>query len=247
MNKPFIASKANEIRKEVLGDSVPVDVRTICRHLGIHVTDKPIKSEAYFISREGNLAIIVKEDVIEQRKRFSIAHELGHIFLPDHAELVFNCSYNDMLYNTKKPYEQEANFFASELLIPAEDLISDIRSDISIDLISQKAKDYFVSLSAMAIKLTQLTKDAVAVAFIEGNRIKWSSKSDNFGFEVCEGAVDERSNFRKFGNDVGLKKVSGVVDSSVWLKGEEEMELREEIIRFSEFNCSLVVINPNVD
>ncbi len=80
------------------------------------------------------------------RKRFSIAHEIGH--------LLFNTScdeFDGSLYNTKSPNETEANQFASELLMPLSFLNRDLKEG-NID-IKDLAWKYIVSEEAMGWKI----------------------------------------------------------------------------------------------
>lgn len=60
--------------------------------------------------------ILVRQDCNRQRKRFTVAHELGHIMLGHvgRYELI-----NREISPNDNPIEQEANVFASRLLAPA--------------------------------------------------------------------------------------------------------------------------------
>ena len=54
----------------------------------------------------------------EGRKRFAIAHELGHWFLHENESQFFVCTAEQMREYKGSPTEVEANIFASELLMP---------------------------------------------------------------------------------------------------------------------------------
>lgn len=73
------------------------------------------KSGASYLDK-GQWYIVYRDSESDQRCRFTIAHELGHIFL-GHALV------NDKLYRTfdsdKPSIEQEADAFAARLLAPA--------------------------------------------------------------------------------------------------------------------------------
>jgi len=81
------------------------------------------------------------------RKRFSIAHEIGH--------LLFNTSCGESrvdLYNSKSPNETEANQFASELLMPIAFLKVDFKKGkVKID---DLAYHYIVSKEAIGWKIS---------------------------------------------------------------------------------------------
>lgn len=108
--------------------SLPVDVKQICKRERIVLFS--YKEGKNFIKEFGLEEHIVDNDAFSirsiifyddtkslQRQRFSIAHEMGHIFL--HT----NNAYKATVYNrepspTDNPIETEANIFASRLLAP---------------------------------------------------------------------------------------------------------------------------------
>lgn len=90
---------------------LPVKLIPMCRKMGIRVLrycDVPQivdKSESGCQAEiDGNIYILYDETVSPQRKRFTIAHELGHII---------------MRHTGIPDDEHEANIFASRLLMPA--------------------------------------------------------------------------------------------------------------------------------
>ena len=62
-----------------------------------------------------NHIIYLDERLTEAEQRFVLAHELGHLFLHKKANAIFMDSRTQ--FNTDK-YEQEADTFAMELLVP---------------------------------------------------------------------------------------------------------------------------------
>ena len=110
----------------------PINPVEVIRSLGIELEEKANNYgiEAY---SELNLApkiVINSEFTFPARKRFTLAHELGHIIIPWHN--------GDVKCNTDTPYrtiegqrkvdtqELEANIFASELLMPHDWLVSQL-------------------------------------------------------------------------------------------------------------------------
>lgn len=97
---------------------LPIDIVSLCRKLGIAVK--------YSVPTEGNDGectvvdgvpyILLRKDVSTARKRFTCAHELGHILL-GHAGKYRLVSREPA--PTDNPIEQAANVFASRLLAPA--------------------------------------------------------------------------------------------------------------------------------
>lgn len=108
---------------------LPVDVIKICRAEGItlftyrsgknfikelNLEEHLQENDAFSVGR-----IIFYDDTKPtQRQRFSIAHELGHIFLHIGKGAEDATVYNREPWPTNDPIETEANIFASRLLAP---------------------------------------------------------------------------------------------------------------------------------
>ncbi len=97
---------------------LPINIVSLCKRLGIevkyYIPSDDNDGECTIV--EGIPYILVNRNCSTQRKRFTIAHELGHVLL-DHVgkyQLV-----NREPSPTDNPIEQEANVFASRLLAPA--------------------------------------------------------------------------------------------------------------------------------
>jgi hypothetical protein len=132
-------------------------------------------------------AIITVSTAIKssQRRRFSIAHELGHLELHRAQNSISICLGEDL--DDWKPqrvgisFEQEANEFASALLLPERFFGSCCRKcDPSLDYIAQLAEDFDVSLTATAIRYAVFCEEPVAVVFSHGGHIRWFRGSQDF-------------------------------------------------------------------
>lgn len=98
---------------------LPVNIVELCHKLGIAVKyydklEQGNDGKCTVINKQP--IILVRQECNRQRKRFTVAHELGHILLGHVGkyELV-----NREISPTDNPIEQEANVFASRLLAPA--------------------------------------------------------------------------------------------------------------------------------
>lgn len=79
-----------------------------------------------------NNIIYIDEQLPEHEKIFVCAHELGHMFLHKKANAIFMDSRTQL---TTSKYENEADRFAADLLIP-DDVIED-NMDLSLDQLSR--------------------------------------------------------------------------------------------------------------
>jgi Zn-dependent peptidase ImmA (M78 family) len=89
-----------------------------------------------------------KQSVV--RKRFTVAHELGHILLGH------NSGYRIVDFKTKDPNEKLANIFAAELLVPLSLLEKEF---LATESLSSIAKKYNVSNEMMMWRLNQTGLD----------------------------------------------------------------------------------------
>lgn len=163
-------------------DELVLEDLAFARH--VLVTEGPLdRMEARLVCREGRGLIRVKHDIPELgRKRFAIAHELGHWELHKSIMQVFVCTSKDMIvaYKTSDT-EVEANFFASGLLMPTR-LFSQQSSDmvLSVKTISELASYFSTSFTSTAIRYVDLSSEACAVVVSSAGRIQWWRGSRDF-------------------------------------------------------------------
>ena len=135
--------------------SFPVKAMPIARDLGVavySVSGWPNDISGMVKNNPDNgYEIYVNKDHPENRRRFTIAHEIGHCVL--HKDLIGDGIVDDGLYRSSlsKSIEREANQFAADLLMPWH-LINLAMSD-EYNNITALAKAFEVSEHAMSIRL----------------------------------------------------------------------------------------------
>lgn len=156
---------ARELLRESGVDKPPVPVERIARRLKADVRYEPFDGElSGMLIREGKRVIIgVNASHPKTRQRFTIAHELGHMWMHDeqhpvHVDRGFPVRRRDARSSRAVDvYEMEANGFAAELLMPAAMLERDLKGkdpDYDDDELTRRlANRYKVSLQAMAVRL----------------------------------------------------------------------------------------------
>lgn len=100
------------------------DPYELCRLLGIKVhfydLEKKLKGFFYYQSRQKN--IVIDTNVNEVLERILIAHELGHAIL--HTKIAMMRGFHEMeVLDSGSVEEDEANFFAAELLLEDEKVL----------------------------------------------------------------------------------------------------------------------------
>lgn len=168
INKKLITSKVSAILKGYPDLAVPVDIETIAKSRGLQVVPYALGDDVSgLLSIEGNKATIgynLKEP--SYRIRFTIAHELAHYELHrDKSHLFVD---KQFIYRSTKSgdtpitfaMEQEANAFASAILMPTDLLRKEIhKTDLNLmdDKAIEKLADLFqVSTTAMSIRISGL-------------------------------------------------------------------------------------------
>lgn len=153
---PDIKNIEKEARKIIRKNKLkylPYDLNMVLRKYGISVVYDSFDKFGAMLCKNENLMIVnSSRDFVQQR--FHIAHELGHYVL-DHQGNLFKSLFNVYIIDNKKsPIEQEADIFASELLIPSTKVK---RLGLKNNFDVPKLKQIFaVSEMAMAYKLHRL-------------------------------------------------------------------------------------------
>ena len=223
-------------------------VRDIAMSLGTLVREREMQGCEARLVRKGDIGIISVNSLIpeEGRKRFAIAHEIGHFMLHTGTQLIL-CSEDDMhVWKESKAQEMEANEFAASLLMPHEIFIKFIKiGQPTLDMISELAKRFRTTLTATALRYVGISKEPCALVVSKDEFIKWYRKSDSFNFHV---KVGEKLSFDTYAFDffdgVNLPAEPDSVPARAWLAGEinEEAELFEQSLSLGGYGVVLSLL-----
>ncbi len=170
------AQRAIQAAKRMLAeagvDRAPVDVKKLARtHAQIVEQDMMDSVSGMLIparlaGKHGRHVIVVNSSHAEVRKRFTIAHELGHLLLHNfdapHADTAFRVRFRaTMDYDGSVVEEIEANQFAAELLMPGQ-LLSEELANLDLEYaqesdngpLDELAYRFKVSKQALQIRLS---------------------------------------------------------------------------------------------
>lgn len=160
-------SKAESILKSFgIDHPSQIDLEAIAFDLGARVRYRRLDgSEARIVGNGTSAIITVNEDHYPTRRRFSIAHELGH-WVERHGKGGFICAKEDISpqNNAAKSEEAIANDFASQLILPSY-LFDPIAEGmpISLDSADNIRKEFNAGLTATALKLVRGSAKAAAI------------------------------------------------------------------------------------
>jgi Zn-dependent peptidase ImmA (M78 family) len=172
-----IARRIHELAPEL---PLNFTIEDVCQQLDIDsIEERSVTSfEAMLLMDEHKASgtIVLAADRKRERRRFSIAHELGHFLIPTHkghAGDCFSCSIADLRVgdtreqDRRQRIEAEANRFAAHLLMPPVRIRSaltfrqpDLREIVSL------AGEFGVSREAMARGYIDAHRETLAVVIL---------------------------------------------------------------------------------
>ncbi|MDY6894064.1 MAG: ImmA/IrrE family metallo-endopeptidase [Thermotogota bacterium] len=222
-----------------------IRIRDIAFAKGAMVVEKELTRAVASIVKTGKSATIrISPTDSMARKRFSIAHELGHLLLGHIVSIQKVCSDADMMNWYQSNHETQANFFASELILPTK-LVSgqcNIRN-ISLEPIKQIARNFRASLTASAIKFVRLCPHKCAIVYSAEGKIKWFYKSpDWWPFILKDQRLDKRTLAYDFFADKPMEPEPSEVDADAWVESRGVDEIVEHSIASSQYGFVLSLL-----
>jgi Zn-dependent peptidase ImmA (M78 family) len=230
----------------------------IAEEFGIDVLYRPAESYdgALLRIRDAQRGCIVINSRIreESRKRFTLAHEIGHFVLPGQQEVSAPCkqqrieNWDADLYRP----ELEANRFAAEILMPRGLMAEFVQSEPSLESIRSIAQLCGTSLTASAVRLITLTPHRAAVVWSQDQKILWSKLSEGFVRWIRKGEVRENSFAAQCYRKQSVPDQLAPVPASAWLyeKGlREGAQIWEQSVGLKNYGAvlSLLVIIEAVE
>jgi IrrE N-terminal-like domain len=255
---------AQQIVEECGFTAFPICPFEIAKRHDIHVEPKQSRKPGVsgFLIRVGNAFGIRYAQHIQNEGfiRFTVAHELGHYFLPGHPEKLF--PRGDGLHESKSgfishdPLERQADYFAGALLMPVHQFREAVDSAGSgFAAIEKLAKQCKTSITATAIRYTHFTDDAVAVIVSCGARIDYCFMSDRIrdlraitwikkGDFLPTGTATATFNADP-SNIEQARRVEGTTIFSDWFDGGPDTEINEDVVGLGAYGKTLTVLHTD--
>jgi Zn-dependent peptidase ImmA (M78 family) len=186
----------------------------------LHIRDGGLtNSEGHLLANENGGVIRVSDKITSPgRRRFTIAHEIGHRVL--HGAGNYVDSLKDLRTWTEGSQETEANWFANELLMP-EKMFAPLltKQPPSLQFIDYLAKTFGTSALATALRFVTLTKEPCALVVSEDNCISWKKRSPSFEFSLRSAKLHEYTSAAEIWSDQ-LSDTKRMVDTpaGAWIK-----------------------------
>ena len=189
-------------------------------------------------------------------ENFTIGHELGHYFLGGHVEALLGdgteVHYSESGCGSANVFEEEADFFAAERLMPKPRFKEQMRkAGEGFDAIEHLAGVFQTSLVATAIRFAQLGEDPIAVVISCGNRIEFCVLSDALkerrmqwprgGDFLPPDSATSKFN-RDFENVTARRKKKRTSSLMSWFEDAPEIEMKEDVVGLGHYGKTFTVI-----
>jgi hypothetical protein len=253
--------QAHEVLNKLQISSLPVDPFAVANRRDITHQEKPSLGPGISgcLMKVGDAFGILYSSrfASEGFKRFNVAHELGHYFLPGHIEALFGAGQlfhqSESGFTSDDKYEREADSFAASLLMPKLLFKAACgKSGQGLAGIETLADLCVTSLTATAIRFAKLCDEPVAVLCSMGNRVQFAFMSKPLqdlrgltwirkGSGLPSGTAT--ANFNK--NEDNMRRGKRVVSTSTldtWFDGGGTAELNEEIVGLGDYGKTLTVL-----
>jgi Zn-dependent peptidase ImmA (M78 family) len=161
---------AGQLLTDFSVSQLPVDVHSIVRRMDIQLMEYNLGEDTsgVLVIQKGKGTIGYNPKDPQVRRRFTVAHELGHYVLHRDSNDLFVDNFFLMKFRGNNAYtdrdfqqEQEANAFAAALLMPKDFIEKETKKQeyqglTETDIIARLARRFEVSVPAMTYRLTNL-------------------------------------------------------------------------------------------
>ena len=200
LSEPAIAGMANSLREEiglandeVVGDIVAVVKEANYEYAECHLGEGVSGFSKYLGSGRYEIGFNPDHYWNEGFRRFTIGHELGHVSIPRHRDLLRGVTGHEskpVYYERDGDFEREADRFAVHFLTPARGFRKQMEyKEYCPETISALAKHFGTSLYAAILRYIELTDQSCALVVCNGKgQIHYEKRSRSM--------IDEYRNMR---------------------------------------------------
>ena len=166
-----------------ISDSTSLPLDLIAFGFGATVKERPLDNAdgRIVFGRKKAVITINSEIEFEGRKRFALAHEIGHLVMHRNYFIAHNDSARTLQYFKAGNQESEANDFASELLMPEKLFVEACNGmKFSPDLLRSLAHKFQSSITSVAYKYFNLGPHPICLAYSVDNVVHYRKWPDNY-------------------------------------------------------------------
>lgn len=188
---------------------------------------------------------------------FTVSHELGHYFIAGHVEKLFTPTSN--IHSSRSGFiaadlcEQEADFFAASLLMPAGLFCKAARTaGDGFPAIERLASQCVTSITATAVRFAEFSENAVAVIVSNHEVVDFCWLSPvlqelrgvtwmRHGNPIPAGSTTARFNKDPLNIANGVRREGGSMLVE-WLDGAPRIEMKEDVVGLGHYGKTLTVL-----
>lgn len=226
-----------------------INLDAFAKYLGATILiDRLDGAQAELVRVHGHAHIILSDRITdEDARRFSIAHELGHLVLnhppPPPSAL---CGQPDPRRgrDDARDFEAEASAFAGELLMPEALLRKRCEvSPVSLAIPRGIAGEYRVSILAATIRFAELSCERCAAVFSTSGKVKWCALSPTFTREIERGTrIDRASVAWGYFATGEIDDREQLVPADAWFRTSASVEIVEHSIASKQLGTVLSLL-----
>jgi len=226
-------------------DPLQLPIEVIINSKNILIKEEDIDGADGRILMKENSGIITLNSRIDfyPKKRFVLAHELGHFELHRHLKKGFNDN-DETLNHSEQPYfskeEIEANEFASEFLMPTSVFRRECNQKVfNHKVIEHLAQRFQVSKTAAILKFAKKDNGnhPIFIVCCQNNKMKWFKKSDDWWYYSLfkKGSPPPTSSVAHEVFKKGIAYYGEEATQQIWKSDWFEMKEDEQDSKFYEY------------
>lgn len=254
MDEFQVILKARQFIRNAGINSVPVDIGKLAGSVNakIKIVDDLGDDESGQTTKiKDKHIIIVNGNHREERQRFTVLHEIAHIFLglpsQHHGSKLTTAGL--MRYGRRPQEETLCDVFAAECLLPYDLFNKDVKdTDISIEAVKVLAEKYRASLTSTGSRFAVNAHEPCAFVLSEDGHIRYVSRSKHLnelkGWINFNVPVPNRSVARRLIEEKSATEDYDELPTDVWFDGsiKKYAMLAEESMLLPEWNQCLSLI-----
>lgn len=250
-----VVLKARDFVRESGINSVPVDLKRYCMAAKAKIEvcyDLHDEESGQVFPLNGKNIINVNGNHTEERQRFTVLHEIGHIILElPSKHQNGSIKTTDLISYRQRPEEEVlCDIFAAECLLPYDFFKKDIEDvDICLDTIKELSKRYKASIHSTGSRFAVNCEGLCSFVLIEEGTIRYVSSSKSLRelmgwIDIGVPVPQNSAAFHLIKNQSETERYDDEVPTEVWFNngvGNYD-KLTEEAIFIKEWNQCLSIL-----
>jgi hypothetical protein len=269
LNLRAARDKADAVRRKHAAPGLPVCPFAIAEKRKIQVqrsVDLPRGTIGRLDVMEGNLVRVTLADGFgtEEMRRFTLAHELGHVHLDGHFDTLFANGQISHVhggeFTSDADHERQADAFASELLMPKLDCLKLLKGipadDDGLPAILALREACQVSIHAAANRYIDLVERPTALIVSQDGQVQYCARSkelkDRHGRQVANIAKGSSLPPHSLAARMTATEVAACVRPTptedrwdAWFDGAGRGDIQQEVLALGTYGKVITVLTDN--